>query len=64
MTTESPERWLDKKGIAEHLSCSSRSIEVAIVDGLPYTEIFGRKKFKASEVEACVPFAFAPRNLN
>lgn len=46
------EPWLDKKGLAEFFACSVRSIEFAVVDGMPYTEIFGRKKFHASEVEA------------
>jgi hypothetical protein len=45
------EQWLDKKGIAKHLSCSTRSIELAIVDGMPHAIIFGRAKFHASEVE-------------
>lgn len=46
------EPWLDKKGLARHLACSVRSIEFAIVDGMPHTVIFGRVKFRASEVEA------------
>jgi hypothetical protein len=46
-----PEPWLDKKGLAEYLACSVRSIELAIVDGLPWVEIMGRKKFRASQVE-------------
>jgi hypothetical protein len=46
------ESWLDKRGLAAHLSCSVRSIELAIVDGLPHAIIFGRAKFRASEVEA------------
>jgi hypothetical protein len=46
------ERWLDKRGLAEHLACSVRSIELAITRGLPHAMIFGRAKFRASEVEA------------
>ena len=45
-------RWLDKRGIAQHLSCSVRSIERAMVDGMPHAVIFGRAKFKTGEVEA------------
>lgn len=44
--------WLDKQGIAQHLACSTRSIEYAIEQGMPYTVIFGRKKFQAAQVEA------------
>lgn len=50
-TLSTPESWLDKKGLARHLACSVRSIEFAIVDGMPHTIIFGRVKFRASEVE-------------
>jgi hypothetical protein len=46
------DRWLDKRGLAEHLSCSVRSIEAAMKRGMPYAVIFGRAKFRASEVEA------------
>lgn len=46
------ERWLDKRGLAEYLSCSVRSVETALSEGLPATRIFGRPKFKASEAEA------------
>jgi hypothetical protein len=48
---ELAERWLDKRALAAHLSCSTRSIELAIVDGMPHAIIFGRAKFRASEVE-------------
>jgi hypothetical protein len=50
--TAAIEPWLDKAGIAQHLGCSVRSIEFAVRDGLPHAVIFGRKKFRASEVEA------------
>jgi hypothetical protein len=46
------EPWLDKRGLAEYLSCSLRSIETALAEGLPSTRIFGRPKFKPSEAEA------------
>ena len=54
MTTELPtlERWLDRQGLARHFVCSLPMIDSAIRDGMPYTEIFGRKKFRASEVES------------
>lgn len=52
MTVVSTEPWLDKRGVAQHFSCSVRSIEGAMTRGLPYATIFGRPKFRASEVEA------------
>jgi hypothetical protein len=55
MTAESdtlPERWLDKRALAEHLACSIRSIDLAVKDGMPHAIIFGRRKFRVSEVEA------------
>ncbi len=45
------EPWLDKKGLAEHLCCSVRSLQTALADGLPHVVIFGRVKFRVSEVE-------------
>jgi hypothetical protein len=51
MTVVGLERWLDKRGLAEHLACSVRWIERRISDGMPHTHIAGRAKFKASEVE-------------
>jgi hypothetical protein len=50
--TVSTEPWLSKQDLARHLSCSVRSIEFAVRDGCPHAIIFGRKKFRASEVEA------------
>jgi hypothetical protein len=44
--------WLDKRGLAEHLSCSVRSIEAAAAQGMPHAIIFGRVKFRVDEVEA------------
>lgn len=46
------ERWLDKRGLAEHLACSVRSIELAITRGLPHAVIFGDERFRASEARA------------
>lgn len=44
--------WLDKRGLAEHLSCSVRSIENGVAEGMPHAVIFGRVKFQIPEVEA------------
>lgn len=45
------EPWLDKRGLADHLSCSVRSIQGALAGGMPHAIIFGRVKFRISEVE-------------
>ena len=45
------EPWLDKRALAAHLSCSVRSIQTALADGMPHAVIFGRVKFRVSEVE-------------
>lgn len=45
------EPWLDKRGLAEHLCCSVRSIQTALADGMPHAVIFGRVKFQVSTVE-------------
>lgn len=45
------EPWLDKRGLADHLSCSVRSIQTALAEDLPHAVIFGRVKFQVSEVE-------------
>jgi len=45
------ERWLDKKELRAHLSCSVRSIQTAMTKGMPYAIIFGKAKFRVSEVE-------------
>lgn len=45
------EPWLDRKKLAEHYSCSVRSIEMAMAEGLPHSIIFGRAKFQISTVE-------------
>lgn len=46
------EPWLDKRGLAQHLACSVRSIETARAEGCPHAVIFGRVKFHVSEVES------------
>jgi hypothetical protein len=45
------EPWLDKRRLAEHLACSIRSIQTVLAEGCPHAIIFGRIKFRASEVE-------------
>jgi len=45
------EPWLDKRGLAQHLACSVRSIQTALAEGMPHAIIFGRVKFRVSEVE-------------
>jgi hypothetical protein len=45
------EPWLDKRGLAGHLACSVRSVETALAQGAPHAVIFGRVKFRVSEVE-------------
>ena len=47
-----PEPWVDKRGLAEHLSCSVRSIQTALAEGMPHAVIFGRVKFQVSTAEA------------
>jgi hypothetical protein len=45
------EPWIDKRALAEHLSCSVRSIETAVSEGMPHAVIFGRVKFRVTDVE-------------
>lgn len=47
-----PAPWLDKRGLAAHLACSIRSIETAMSEGMPHAVIFGRAKFRPTDVEA------------
>lgn len=49
MVTAEP--WLDRKKLAEHYSCSVRSIELALAEGMPSALIFGRRKFQVSTVD-------------
>ena len=46
-----PDPWLDKRGLAEHLACSVRSVETALAEGMPHAVIFGRVKFQVATVE-------------
>ena len=45
------EPWLDRMKLAAHYSCSVRSIELALAEGLPHAIVFGRAKFRISETE-------------
>lgn len=45
------EPWLDRKKLAAHYSCSVRSIELALAEGMPHAVVFGRVKFQVSSVE-------------
>ena len=47
-----PDRWRDKHGLAEHLSCGIRWIEERMAEGMPYAYIAGRAKFKVVKAEA------------
>ena len=46
------EPWLDKRKLAEHLSCSTRQVDRWILEGMPHAILAGRVKAKVSEVEA------------
>ena len=52
MSAEPQLGWLDKRGLADYLACSVRSIETALAAGMPHAVIFGRVKFRPAEVEA------------
>lgn len=52
MTVTALEPWLDKARLAEHLGCGVRWIEMRVAEGMPSAMIAGRRKFRASEVEA------------
>ncbi len=45
------EGWLDKRAAAQFWACSTRSIELAITEGMPHAIIFGRVKVRPSEAE-------------
>ena len=51
MTVAHLEPWLDKRGLASHLGCGVRWIEMRVAEGMPSALIAGRRKFRASEVE-------------
>ncbi len=44
------ESWVDKAGLAHHLSCSTRWVEIQMARGMPHAVIAGRAKFRVSEV--------------
>jgi hypothetical protein len=46
------ERWLSKTEMAEHLGCTTRSIDLLCQQGLPYAILIGRRKFQISPVIA------------
>lgn len=46
------EPWLDKTGVAHFFSCGERWIEERLSEGMPSAMIAGRRKFRASKVEA------------
>jgi phage terminase Nu1 subunit (DNA packaging protein) len=45
------EAWLDKRKLADHCSCSVRTIETWMAAGMPRWTLGGRPKFRVSEVE-------------
>jgi phage terminase Nu1 subunit (DNA packaging protein) len=45
------EPWLDRRKLADYLSCSVRLVEIWLDEGMPYVVLGGRKKFRASEIE-------------
>jgi hypothetical protein len=45
------EGWLDKSGLAEHFSCSVRTVESWRAEGMPHKTIAGKVKFRAPEAE-------------
>ena len=49
--TAMSEPWLDRKKLADHYSCSVRSVELALSEGMPHAVVFGRVKFKVSDCE-------------
>jgi hypothetical protein len=45
------EPWLDKRELATYLSCSPKSIQRAVAEGMPHAILFGKIKCRISEVE-------------
>ena len=45
------EPWLSYEKLAEHYSCSVRSLVMAKKVGMPFQTIFGRPKFRLSQVD-------------
>lgn len=52
MMMKAQEPFLNKRALANHLSCSVRWVEHRMAEGLPHYLIAGRVKFRASEAEA------------
>lgn len=52
MVATKAEPWVDKAGLAKHLACGIRWIELRTREGMPSALIAGRRKYKVSEVEA------------
>jgi hypothetical protein len=52
MSTVTAEKFLDKRGLADFLSCSVRWIEARMAEGLPHFYLAGRVKFQPSEAVA------------
>jgi hypothetical protein len=50
-STTVDERWLGKRDLAKHLSCSVRWIELRMAEGMPHALIAGRVKFRVSEAQ-------------
>ena len=45
------ERYLTKQELAAHLGCGTRSVEGAMKRGMPHSIIFGKAKFRLTDVE-------------
>lgn len=45
------EPWLTKQQLAAHLKMSTRTIDRMTLEGLPYTQLGKRRRYKAAEVE-------------
>jgi hypothetical protein len=46
---DSGEPWLDKEAIAEHFTCSKRTVENYMAEGMPHQRLDGRVKMRVSE---------------
>jgi len=40
-----------QRGLAQHLACSVRSVELLMAEGMPHAILIGRVKFRVSEIE-------------
>lgn len=43
--------WLTKQQLAAHLKMSTRTIDRMTLEGLPYTQLGKRRRYKTAEVE-------------